>query len=76
MTQERRKALEEVDAFVAAVFFATTEGREPMTEDEATVNLTNMMLDGIELPKAITPKRFAKGWNSMLKSCTGKRCCH
>ena len=57
-------------AFVASVFLATTEGREPMTYNDAFVCLCEWLKEGVELPKTLTAKKLADLWNDMLeRSC-------
>lgn len=55
-----------VRAFVASLVLASTEGREPMTEEEAAYNLHEMDADGIDIPAGLSASVFSSLWNSMI----------
>ena len=51
--------------FVAGMWLASTEGREPMTEAEASYNFPEWLKCGINIPEGLTPCEYAKIWNAL-----------
>ena len=52
------------ETFVASLIMASTEGREPMTAQEAAYNLREWRAEGWEdIPASLTPDLFAAIWN-------------
>ena len=57
----------EIRTFVAGLFLATTEGREPMTYDDAIVAMEEWIREGWEdIPSGLTPRLLADIWNECL----------
>ena len=49
----------DIIAFVNSIILASTEGREPITENEAEYNIREWKKEGIEIPDGMTGKVFA-----------------
>lgn len=63
----------EINAFVAGIYLAATEGREPMTVEDAAYNLREWQAEGVEdIPADLTPELLSALWNDCLndeRSC-------
>jgi len=52
------------ETFVAGLILSSTEGREPMTYDEARYTMMQWDIEGIEdIPETLTPELLADLWN-------------
>ena len=59
--------MDTVETFVNSLIMATTEGRKPMTEDDAYICIVNWIREGWELPKELTARKLAALWNDGIK---------
>lgn len=56
------------ETFVASLIMSSTEGREPMTEEEAAQNLREWYEEGWEdIPLSLTPEVLSVLWNDGIK---------
>lgn len=66
-------SLSDVNAFVAGIFLASTEGREPMTVEDAAQNLREWKSEQWDdIPEDLTPELLSSLWNDCLnheRSC-------
>ena len=54
-------------AFVAGIYLSATEGRYPMTVEEAACNLREWQEEGVEdIPRSLTPELLSALWNEFL----------
>ena len=59
---------ETCETFVASLILASTEGREPMTVEDAAYNLREYRAEGWEdIPPDLTPEILAALWNDGIK---------
>lgn len=59
--------METVETFVNSLIMASTEGREPMTYDDAFIAISEWIKEGWELPKDLTARKLADLWNTGIK---------
>lgn len=57
----------EIVSFVAAVYCCSSEGREPITIDEAQYTINAWNEEGIEIPDGFTAELYAKYWNEFCE---------
>ena len=58
-------------AFVAGILLASTEGRDPMTVEDAAVSLREWQAEGMDdIPDGLTPELISSLWNEMLDGKT------
>lgn len=57
----------EINSFVASVFLASTEGREPMTEEDANYTIEAWREEGIEFPEGLDGKTYSELWNELCE---------
>lgn len=56
-------------AFVAGLFLASVEGREPMTAEDAAQNLREWRLEQRDdIPENLTPELLSSLWNGCLNA--------
>ncbi len=54
----------EIECFVNSLILASTEGREPMTVEEAAQSIREWQAEGWEdIPEGLTPEILSKLWN-------------
>lgn len=54
-------------AFIASIFCASTEGREPITQEEAWLTIKEWKAEGIELPRGLDAWAYAHYWNEFCE---------
>ena len=57
----------EIRSFVADVFLSSTEGREPMTAEEAEYTIQQWMEEGIEFPADLDGETYSAVWNEFCE---------
>lgn len=65
--------MDTVETFVNSLIMATTEGREPMTYDDAFIAISEWIKEGWELPKDLTARKLADLWNEGIKENGGSK---
>lgn len=63
--------MDTVETFVNSLIMATTEGREPMTYDDAFIAISEWIKEGWELPKDLTARKLSDLWNEGIKENGG-----
>lgn len=54
------------ESFVNGLVLSSTEGREPMTVNDAIVCMENWVKDGVEIPADLTAQKLADLWNAAI----------